>query len=119
MIKRFRVACKMVKFKGITYQTGDLLPEHFTERDRYRNLYPSRIEEVFLEEEADVEAAVKTEASAEKEKEVSIEAAGTVENIVPAAIAINTPTPASVKGIKAPASPATLTKTTGTKALTK
>ena len=40
---RFIVTRQYVKYKGKLYQKGELLPPNFTERDRCRNIYPSRI----------------------------------------------------------------------------
>lgn len=42
-MKRFIVTRQYVKFKGKMYRKGELLPPEFTERDRCRNIYPSRI----------------------------------------------------------------------------
>lgn len=49
-VKRYRVKFKYVKFKGVMYQAGELLPSTFSEKDRFRNIYPSRIEQVDVEE---------------------------------------------------------------------
>lgn len=40
---RFVVTRQYVKYKGKMYKKGELLPPEFTERDRCRNIYPSRI----------------------------------------------------------------------------
>jgi hypothetical protein len=41
--QRFIVTRMWVKHKGQIYKTGELLPEDFTELDRFRNVYPGRI----------------------------------------------------------------------------
>lgn len=40
---RFVVLRQSVRWKGVTYRKGELLPENFTDRLRYRLLYPSRV----------------------------------------------------------------------------
>lgn len=47
---RYRVKRKFIKFKGKMYKVGELLPPTFTEREMYRNIYPSRIEAVEMPE---------------------------------------------------------------------
>ncbi len=42
-MQRFIVTRQYVKYKGVLYKKGELLPPDFTERDRCRNIYPSRI----------------------------------------------------------------------------
>ena len=46
MATRFRVARQSVRYNKQTYRKGEFLPESFTERDIYKVLYPSRLEEV-------------------------------------------------------------------------
>ncbi len=43
---RYKVVRKDIRYKNKTYSEGALLPETFTERDKFRLLYPSRVEEV-------------------------------------------------------------------------
>jgi len=43
MAERFIVLYQWVKYKGKMYCAGELLPPEYTNRDRYRFLYPSRI----------------------------------------------------------------------------
>lgn len=43
---RFVVIAKEVKYKGKMYLLGDYLPPKFTEKERFRQLYPSRIQAV-------------------------------------------------------------------------
>ena len=43
MAERFIVLYQWVKYKGKMYKAGELLPPEYTNRDRYRFLYPSRI----------------------------------------------------------------------------
>jgi hypothetical protein len=40
---RYFVERQSVKYKGKMYLEGELLPETFTEKERFRVLYPSRI----------------------------------------------------------------------------
>jgi hypothetical protein len=40
---RYRVLHSYVKYQGIVYNSGDLLPEEFTARDRGRNIYSRRL----------------------------------------------------------------------------
>jgi hypothetical protein len=40
-----------VKWKGVYYRQGDLMPEHFTERDRMHNAFTNRIARVELPDE--------------------------------------------------------------------
>jgi len=40
---RFKVIRKSVRWNKQTYHLGEYLPETFTEKDKYRVLYPSRI----------------------------------------------------------------------------
>lgn len=42
-MQRFIVTRQYIKYKGVLYKKGELLPPDFTERDRCRNIYPSRI----------------------------------------------------------------------------
>lgn len=42
-MQRFIVTRQYIKYKGTLYKKGELLPPEFTERDRCRNIYPSRI----------------------------------------------------------------------------
>lgn len=42
-MQRFIVIRQYIKYKGVLYKKGELLPPEFTERDRCRNIYPSRI----------------------------------------------------------------------------
>ena len=42
-MQRFIVTRQYIKYKGTLYKRGELLPPEFTERDRCRNIYPSRI----------------------------------------------------------------------------
>lgn len=51
MHKRFIVTRLWVKYGRQIYRQGELLPATFTERDVYRNIYPSRIGEVTLTDE--------------------------------------------------------------------
>ena len=43
---RFKVACKSIRWNRKTFHAGEYLPESFTEKDKYRVLYPSRIVKV-------------------------------------------------------------------------
>lgn len=45
-MRRFVVIAKEVKYKGKMYLVGDYLPPRFTEKERFRQLYPSRIKAV-------------------------------------------------------------------------
>lgn len=38
----------MVRWKRRSYHKGEFLPDNFSAKDRFRTLYPSRIEEVVL-----------------------------------------------------------------------
>lgn len=40
---RFKVARKSIRWNRRTFHAGEYLPESFTEKDKYRVLYPSRI----------------------------------------------------------------------------
>ena len=42
-MKRYFVCRHYIKWKGQLYKKGELLPENFTEHDRVRNIYSSRI----------------------------------------------------------------------------
>lgn len=48
---RYKVIRKSIRWNRQTYHTGDLLPETFSEKDKYRVLYPSRITSVEVKEE--------------------------------------------------------------------
>ena len=48
---RYKVIRKSIRWNRQTYHTGDLLPETFSEKDKYRVLYPSRIASVEVKEE--------------------------------------------------------------------
>ena len=69
MHKRFIVTRLWVKYGRQIYRQGELLPVTFTERDVYRNIYPSRIGEVTLTDEELAKLELKTEAEAEPKKE--------------------------------------------------
>ena len=56
-MRRFIVTRQYVKFKGKLYNKGELLPPEFTERDRCRNIYPSRIGTVEIEEKTEENSA--------------------------------------------------------------
>lgn len=47
---RYKVIRKSIRWNRQTYHTGDLLPETFSEKDKYRVLYPSRITSVEVKE---------------------------------------------------------------------
>lgn len=47
---RFKVACKSIRWNRKTFHAGEYLPESFTEKDKYRVLYPSRITSVEVKE---------------------------------------------------------------------
>ena len=51
MALRFKVARLWVVHKRQRFNEGDLLPEEFTERDRVRNIYARRIEQVEVPDE--------------------------------------------------------------------
>ena len=53
-MKRFKVIRKEVRYKHKTFHLGEFLPEGFTERDKYRTLYPSRIAEVEVPDPIDM-----------------------------------------------------------------
>lgn len=53
-MKRFKVIRKDVRYKRKTYHPGEFLPEGFSEKDKYRTLYPSRIIEVEVPDPVDV-----------------------------------------------------------------
>lgn len=74
-MKRFKVIRKDVRFNHRTFHTGDLLPEGFSEKDKYRVLYPSRIAEVEVPDAIDVT----TPSVAEQKKMV----AGAKQNVNP------------------------------------
>lgn len=42
-MKRYFVCRHYIKWKGQLYKKGELLPENFTDHDRVRNIYSSRI----------------------------------------------------------------------------
>lgn len=50
-MKRFVVIAKQVKYKGKMYNVGDFLPPNFSEKERFRLLYPSRVGTVEVPEE--------------------------------------------------------------------
>lgn len=53
---RWKVVRKEVYFRKKIYQTGELMPENFTDRDRNRNTYARRLEKVeILDERTDEE----------------------------------------------------------------
>lgn len=56
---RFVVIAKQVKYKGKMYNVGDLLPPNFSEKERFRLLYPSRVGTVEVAEET--KTAVKSQ----------------------------------------------------------
>ena len=58
---RFKVACKSIRWNRKTFHAGEYLPESFTEKDKYRVLYPSRIIKVDEEVKETVEEVPKTE----------------------------------------------------------
>lgn len=53
-MKRFKVIRKDVRYNHRTFHAGDLLPEGFSEKDKYRVLYPSRIAAVEVPDAIDV-----------------------------------------------------------------
>lgn len=57
---RFKVACKSIRWNRKTFHAGEYLPESFTEKDKYRVLYPSRIIKVDEEVKETVEKVPKT-----------------------------------------------------------
>lgn len=69
MHKRFIVTRLWVKYGRQIYRQGELLPATFTERDVYRNIYPSRIGEVTLTDEELAKLELKAEAKAEPKEE--------------------------------------------------
>ena len=80
-MERYQVKGKWVKHKGVMYDNGELLPEDFTERDKYRNLYSSRIVKVAIEipkvvEVANTETTTKTK---KREKSTTTKAKSTKE----------------------------------------
>lgn len=40
---RYKVIAKEVRYKKKTYRLGEYLPDGFSEKDKYRLLYPSRV----------------------------------------------------------------------------
>ena len=56
-MQRFIVTRQYIKYKGTLYKRGELLPPEFTERDRCRNIYPSRIGTVEIEEKIEENSA--------------------------------------------------------------
>lgn len=77
---RFVVTRQYVKHKGILYKKGELLPPNFTERDRCRNIYPSRIGTIEVAEEVKAE---------EPEKVTEVKAATPVKGAISAAKTVN------------------------------
>lgn len=51
---RYQVIRKDVRFGKRTYRKGEYLPESFSERDKYKVLYPSRIAKVEVPDPIDV-----------------------------------------------------------------
>lgn len=51
---RYQVVRKEVRFGKRTYRKGEYLPESFSEKDKYRVLYPSRIAKVDVPDPIDV-----------------------------------------------------------------
>lgn len=49
---RYYVCRHYIKWKGKLYKKGELLPENFTDHDRVRSIYSSRIARKEVEEEA-------------------------------------------------------------------
>lgn len=47
---RYKVIRKSVRWNKHTYHVGEYLPESFTEKDKYRVLYPSRIQKEEVKE---------------------------------------------------------------------
>lgn len=58
MAMRFKVTRLWIKHKGVIYRAGDLLPEEFTDRDKFRNVHPSRIGVAEVPVESPVEPPV-------------------------------------------------------------
>ena len=58
---RFKVARKSIRWNRRTFHAGEYLPESFTEKDKYRVLYPSRIIKVNEEIKETVKEVPKTE----------------------------------------------------------
>lgn len=50
---RFYVCRHYIKWKGHLYKKGELLPEEFTDHDRVRNIYVSRIGKMEVEDKPD------------------------------------------------------------------
>lgn len=51
---RYQVIRKEIRFNRHTYHAGEMLPESFSEKDKYRVLYPSRIAKVEVPDAIDV-----------------------------------------------------------------
>ena len=82
MAERYKVVRRWIKYKGKIYQKGELLPEEFTHHDRFRNIYPSRVELITVEDEPEVKKAtgvkvVKGTKPAAKAKALSSPTTGT------------------------------------------
>lgn len=75
-MKRFKVIRKDVRYNHRTFHTGEFLPEGFSEKDKYRTLYPSRIAEVEVPDAIDVT----TPSVAEQKKVV---AGSKIQNVTP------------------------------------
>lgn len=53
-MQRYKVIRHWFKYKKKLYHVGELLPVEFTERDQYRNTFPSRVILVDVAEDTDV-----------------------------------------------------------------
>ena len=82
---RYKVIRKSIRWNRQTYHTGDLLPETFSEKDKYRVLYPSRIASVEVKEEVKT-APVVSEGTKAAEKPVApVKPTGAISGVTKAA----------------------------------
>ena len=54
MAARYIVTRMWIKYKGVIYRQGDLLPETYTKHDMVRSMYPRRIGVVELPDEPEI-----------------------------------------------------------------
>lgn len=88
MTNRFKVIRQHVKFKGKLYCVGDVLPENFTEREKFRCTFPSRVAVLTPEE---LEQFLKAENGKSKGAESITQAPIRQSGEIPVATAVQNP----------------------------